>query len=241
MDPPIELKLNKKKERAMMNEVSPSPMSQNPSEKPYSHIITAQTASDVFQYISRIKQKILIILDVDDTLITPQSHLFRPQSPYFDLITDLKKNHAYYPQFEIMLSHWRLTRKVQLVDEKWPDTIEKLKKDHIVLALTKMDTGPLGDIPSMEEWRYNELLSFNLQLSSVPDIQDELCTMYKGIMMTGPLKKSETFLRLGKVLDFDHMIFVDDRTEYINDMALLCQRMDKAFTGILFEGTKHLP
>jgi hypothetical protein len=79
---------------------------------------------------------------VDDTLITPQSLMFRTQGNP-DFIDNLKKRSTELPNFIDILSNWRLQRKVMLVDDKWPHYIEMAVNNGApVFGLTKMNTGP---------------------------------------------------------------------------------------------------
>jgi hypothetical protein len=120
-------------------------------------LIVASTLQEVQEALSKLQADAVIFIDVDDTLITPLSKIFRAKSSYRFLIDDLKKNRENFPNFEMILSHWRLQRKTILVSPQWPELMNVLKKTHPVYALTKMETGAIGDIPSMENWRYEEL------------------------------------------------------------------------------------
>jgi hypothetical protein len=166
------------------------------------NFVEALTVRDVKSHLSDLERQAVIFLDVDDTLITPISKVFRVHSPYRTLIDDLKKDRDQIPYFERILSRWRLQRQVQLVSEDWLCFINDFKAQFPLYALTKMESGPLGDILSMEEWRYAELSSKGMEftptyggkekeiLLSSPSMTYE-GTFYKGIFSTGSFNKSE--------------------------------------------------
>lgn len=54
-------------------------------------IITAHTINEIRTALKNLPENTIIFVDVDDTLITPKSNMFRSDSPYRFLIDDLKK------------------------------------------------------------------------------------------------------------------------------------------------------
>jgi len=216
------------------------------------HILTATTVADVQQALSTLNEDAVIFIDVDDTLITPESKVFHWSSPYRFLIDDLKKNKDKYPNFETILSHWRLQRKTMLVSKDWPAFIEALKQKYPVYALTKMDSGPLGDIPSMEKWRYDELESKGISFTPTYDGISEAvvatdpakpspATFYKGIFISGPLNKSNVLRAYFNTKQPAQIVLIDDRAEYLEDAIQECNRHHIPFLGILFKGMDLIP
>jgi len=212
-------------------------------------ITTAYTLQDVQDVLSKIKEDSVIFIDVDDTLITPKSTMFRATSPYRFLIDDLKKNRDQFPNFETILSRWRLQRKTILVSEEWPQFIHTLKNKYPVYALTKMETGKIGDIPSMEKWRYDELkekgISFTPSCNGVSEDTFAIDSskpyppaFYKGIFITGSYNKSDVLRVFLKTQHPTQIVLIDDRPEYLQDAIEECNRQSIPFIGILFKGTE---
>jgi len=191
-----------------------------------------------------------LFFDIDNTLITPQSHLFRVSSPYQSLIDDIKKQKEDFPHYEKIISNWRLARKVMLVDENWPNVMNMLKKNYAVYGLTKMDTGTFGSIPSMEEWRYNELARLGLHFSHQYQATHPLikaaanfpysAIYYQGIFLTGSYTKKEVIQTLFKSLTFPGISMVDDRFEELERVEEACQELKVPFKGVLFKGVETL-
>jgi hypothetical protein len=215
-------------------------------------IITAHTVPEVQENLSKIKKDAVIFIDVDDTLITPQSNLFRASSPYRFLIDDLKRDREKIKNFEDILSHWRLQRKTILISEQWPDLINTLKATHSVYALTKMETGSIGAIPSMEKWRYDELkekgISFTPLYHGVSEAalvsepsKPYPASFYKGIFITGSFNKSDVIRALLKMERPAQIVLIDDRPEYLKDAIEECNRQSLPFLGILFKGAELIP
>lgn len=192
-----------------------------------------------------------IFLDVDDTLITPQSLMFRPQgSP--DFIDALKKRSPEISNFMNILGNWRLQRKVMLVDGKWPDYIAlAMNKGAPVFGLTKMDTGRFGPMESVEDWRVEELKSQGIHLTSAVNEQefiklrvkgDHYSCFYKGVLFTSLFSKGELlhdFLDHTE-LTFKKIIFVDDRLDYLEDIERTCFEREIDFLGVHFHAVKGL-
>ncbi|OJW51174.1 MAG: hypothetical protein BGO67_12695 [Alphaproteobacteria bacterium 41-28] len=212
-------------------------------------IVTAYTVPEVQKALSKIDENAVIFIDVDDTLITPKSKFFHASSPYRFLIDDLKRNREKYRNFEEILSHWRLQRKTILVSEDWPDFINTLKTVYPVYALTKMETGSIGAIPSMEKWRYEELkgkgISFTPLFHGVSEVtlvsepsKPYPASFYKGIFITGSFNKSDIIRAFLKTERPSQIVLIDDRPEYLQDAIEECNRQSIPFLGILFKGTE---
>ena len=216
------------------------------------HFETVSTAKAVqakimthLKNLSADGKNVLILLDVDDVLIVPESLTFH-SSPYNKLIDELKAQKDRYPDFEGILSRWRLQRKAMLVDQDWPKVIEELKQSYSVYGLTKVHTGHFGHIESMETWRYEELSSLGLEFTAHPDRsvseQNNQPVFYHGIMMTGAASKEETLAHFADSLgDIDTIIFVDDRQKNLAEIESYCQKNGISFLGVHFDGLRLLP
>lgn len=212
-------------------------------------IITIHTVPEIQKTLAKLEKDATIFIDVDDTLITPKSKIFRDSSPYRFLIDDLKRDRAQFNNFEKILSHWRLQRKTMLVSDLWPSFINNLKVTHPVYALTKMETGAIGAIPSMEKWRYEELkekgISFTSLFHGVSEVtlvsnpsKPYSASFYNGIFITGSFNKSDVIRIFLKETASSQIVLIDDRLEHLQDIAEECKRQSLPFLGILFKGTQ---
>lgn len=131
------------------------------AESPF---LMAKTSGEVGVFLNTVLNKSIILIDIDDTIITPVSKAFRTL-PHNKMIDEIKKNKENYDNYEAIVSNWRLQRKAMLIDRDWPKLILKLKQESEVYGLTKMDTGRFGNIESVEDWRYKELKSLGITFS----------------------------------------------------------------------------
>lgn len=206
------------------------------------NFIKVKTAGEILSHIEDLQKDTVIFIDIDDTVITPASKTFR-KPPYNKLIDDIKKHKDQYKNYAEILSNWRLQRKVMLVDKNWPDELAKMKNRFKVYGLTKMDSGSLGNIPSMERWRYNELRSLHIEFSesNIADSYEAGASFYKGIFMTGHNSKSATIsYYLPYLKEMKMLVMIDDRQEHLEDIEKFCTEHSIKFLGILFDGMANL-
>lgn len=206
------------------------------------HFLEASSTSEIDLLLKNIKPDTVIFIDIDDTIITPLSTTFRAP-PYNNLIDDIKKNKDLYPNYEQILSTWRLERRIILLDQEWPAFINKTKQDFCVYGLTKMDTGKIGKIESLQDWRYKELYSYGIEFSKLllPTPKRETSLYYNGIFFTGSNSKSKTVeLYLQDIGDIKTLVLIDDRLEHLEDLRQFCTKNNIEFIGILFKGLESL-
>lgn len=215
--------------------------------EPSSTMIEVQSAQAILQHVDQLSPQTLVLIDVDNTLITPVSKAFRVTP---NLIDDIKKKKNNTKNFVDLLSHWRLQRKTMLVDSDWPTVLSTLKKKHaLVYGLTKMETGSFGVIPSMEQWRYAELKSLNLEFSDNQALQkhsDQIAqgspnspVFYRGILMTGSASKSEVLKLFQPFFAMDQILMIDDRLDQLEEVRTFCKIQSIPFLGIFFQGMTH--
>lgn len=187
--------------------------------------------------------RILVLLDVDDTIITPESLTFRTK-PYNKIIDEIKANRDKYPNYEEIVSNWRIQRKAMLIDQNWPMVLNELKNTYKVFGLTKVNTGRFGNIESMEKWRYEELKSLGIYFShhdGQAANQDNEPSFFKGIMMTGAASKRDTLDKyISSIASIDTIVFVDDREKKLQEIDDYCQEKGVKFRGIHYKGLENL-
>jgi len=210
-------------------------------------VIIVYTIQQLREILTPLSEGAVIFIDVDDTLITPKSKVFHWESPHRFLIDDLKKNRDKISNFEEVLSHWRLQRETMLVSDEWPTFVNTLKEKCSVYALTKMETGMIGAIPSMEQWRYSELthkgISFTPSFKGVsksvlrdnPPISSSI-TFFHGIFITGSHTKGDVLDIFFETQTPTQVVLIDDREEHLQDAKEACARHGIPFLGIFFKG-----
>ena len=217
-------------------------------------IITTSDFSKLKKHLVEGDSKSLTLLDIDDTIITPKSNMFRPNSKHYHFIDKIKANIKDIPNYAEILTAWRLNRKLIFVNNNWPEFVRERKKmGHNIYALTQMRPGEFGQIKSMEDWRYNELKSMGIEFVEEFGGKDEIeilpeaafkeysgllsaAVFYKGFLMTGAHSKGVV---LREILDEKYpskIFFVDDREDHVQDVGRIAQEFNIPYLGIVFRG-----
>lgn len=226
-------------------------MTTNNTNSPFSTIKECVNVHDINTLINNLNinesHHLIYLLDVDDTIFRPKSKAFHyaPSCQMIDRLKQKLKNVTTPQEKEHIIStisHWRLQRQTELLDESWPQFIETQKQKHTVLALTKMDTHQFGAISSVQEWRYNELKKFNIHFSMPTEINENSeAVLYKGVILTGKLNKAQSLEMfwqtiLDKTTDNKakelFVILVDDRYENLTELQQWCAKKSLPFLGI---------
>jgi predicted MPP superfamily phosphohydrolase len=207
--------------------------------------LEAQTAKETVAFIEQFQAKepqaknSVLFFDIDQTLLR-----FHSENPWIDeMIAKIKSTQ---PHPEEIVSIWRKNRKTYLSDSEWPQVICDLKKIFPVYALTAIEAGPYGILPSVEQWRFNHLEELGVTFSdsnssdqsSIP-LKDKTA-FYRGIIFSGNHSKAdilEQFLILKKLTNRP-IIVVDDKMKNLEVIAQLSDRLGFAFLGIWYTGVK---
>lgn len=215
---------------------------------------TANMTKEIIEILQskKLPPQTIFFIDIDDTIITPVSKAFRLGAIH-NLIDKIKKHKESHPNYEKLLSNWRLQRKVMLIDPKWPEVLGSLKKSFSVYGLTKMDTGRFGNIESVEDWRYRELLNMGIKFTQnsptggkIPQyLQEELWQtntpcFYHGIFLTGSGSKVDVLSLYKDILNISSIVLIDDREEHLNAVEEFCLNHKIEYKGIRFTGAQHV-
>lgn len=196
------------------------------------------------EYLSTCnKSSTLFLFDIDNTIITTGSAFIQ----IIDKIKDLKTkfNDEELKEWYELLSDWRLQREVFLTDSEWPILLNELRH-HNCYALTKTDVGKIGRIESMEEWRYNELKLMQIEFNNIFPISHEASTLpiplnidnstfFKGIFFVGDASKGSIVEKLIKTHQYDHVFFIDDKIEQLEDVRNTCDKLNIQSTLLQFQ------
>jgi hypothetical protein len=209
------------------------------------------------------KEEVLVIFDIDFTLLLPQE----PPFQVYNRIAYRDKLTALFQDLDIeqasMLINCMTSFPSELVDPEAAQVIENLQAQNIkVIACTASMTGALGPYERAESMRFDALKKQNIdfsrafptsndmELSDIKGFLQRSPVFYKGILFSNGLKnkpcKGEAILSLLEALAFSPkiIIFVDDKTHYLADVeaSLKAQMPHVVFKGIEFTGeTMHTP
>lgn len=177
----------------------------------------------------------LVVFDVDFTLIVPKDTILRPCGEKL-FMEYLKKVHSKLgtEQTDYLTSKCMLQIQTELVNPLLPEIIEFLQQKNIkTIALTALRPGSLGVIPSLEDWRYQDLkgkgFDFSQAFPEYPYLRfnffnendlDYQATFKDGILYSGKIPKGQVLSAFSKMIGWtpSKVIFIDDRIHFIESV-----------------------
>ncbi|HBR70631.1 TPA: hypothetical protein DIC20_01940 [Candidatus Dependentiae bacterium] len=197
--------------------------------------------------LATVDPQSLIIFDIDETLLSPADVPF--QSWFFSS----KRGKAFTEKAAQRVRDFKNI----VIEPSIIDIIQNLENRKIkTIALTYCDTGAFGGgiIPSLPQWRYEDLkkegIDFSPSFGDQEIIFEHLTSkanrhpmFYKGILLTDAFSKGEI---LGAFLDRvnwkpSNVIFFDDRLNYLESVEEEMKKRGIPFKGYLYKGAQHLP
>ena len=165
--------------------------------------INSPTVKEIEEWIDK---DTIIFIELDETLVMPQSKMFSFDSnPYRIFLSNLVTLGEKSPVYTKAVANWFGQRKVRLVEDGWVDFISRARfRGAKIYGICSM---PLYLI-NIEEKRLKELKDLGIIFDSKINNTEELvikhefpwfAKFYKGIIFNGPYSKQETILELFKV------------------------------------------
>ncbi len=164
---------------------------------------TRSINSKIFENVlQNADQDTLVIISIDGTLIIPQARMFNYYgSPYVNYIDDLLRQAPAKPYLYKAISTWYAERKIKLVQDGWPELLNKLKSSKAkIFGLTSINPSIYEILKDPEHKLYEELYTLNIeftdqisskQLIDLKSVGGRHGLFYKGIIFTGPFSRSE--------------------------------------------------
>lgn len=201
-------------------------------------MINVGTTREIRENLVDVKGRVLYLFDIDNTIITTKSNF----GEKIDKLKSIKETHSQREYIDDLISSWRLTREVVLTDSEWPSFLQSIDSPY---ALTKMDVGRFSKIDSMENWRNNELDKLNIQFTRVYPIDGEIysrpkeigienATFFNGIFYVGNASKGAIVQEILTYNKYDHIVFVDDRIDQLEDVGRSCRALDIKYLPMQF-------
>ena len=227
-----------------------------------SNIKEIKTLNQSTELLQELDKDILVIFDIDRTLLVPIDKILRirwnpevfekddvefAQKLLSDFQNKMKIKANYNPRYEEeSLSIIMLNEIYECIEPTTADFIKKLQLQGIkVIALTGISTGKFGMIPKMGEWRYSTLKRYEIDFSSNFEFTeivfdklqpnfDSYPVFYKGILMTGKSNPKGLVLKTF----FDSIKWQPKKVFFFDDkkkdVELVAEAMKKE--GIPFQG-----
>lgn len=196
----------------------------------------------------------LVAFDVDETLIIERDLFLRPcGKKCVKRMLQMNADHYDEEMHDLLVSRMIQQRKVDLVDEKVTALIRKLQNRGVrVIALTAMRTGPMGEIPCMQEWRFNELQSLGIDFQEAyPEIETVEFSEFsgsrpphymKGILCSSRFPKGEVLVAFLEKIE-QHpksVIFIDNSRNNLESMEIELKKAGIDHLGLYYVAATKL-
>lgn len=199
--------------------------------------------------VENIDQQTLVMFDVDDTLIIPKDLILQYSARYKmseyakEALEKAKVDSCKMYGNEDLHSEIFAKTEFEIVNPKVIGIINSLKKRNIkTIAFTKMHTGRYGVIPSLEDWRIEQLKKLKLDFSGSFSQFKELKLLEniaakplfkQGVLCADNLDKGPALsLFLKRVgLKPSKVIFIDDNLKFLQSVEEALKSLRIEFIG----------
>lgn len=196
-----------------------------------------------------LDQDALVVFDVDFTLIVPEDKMLRPSGEkYLREITQEKLRGYSKEKIDELTSQVMLQSRVRLTDVKSLELLDLLQQKGIkTVALTAIRTGEYGAIPSMEDWRVQQLRRLGIDFAySFPGVNPIVFSEFQGkgpspafsqgIICTVRYKKGQVLKAFLEHLNWkpSKVVFVDDRLDCLQSVETEMDLLGIPTMGFLY-------
>lgn len=191
----------------------------------------------------------VILIEIDETLIMPQSKMFSYDSnPYRLFIDDLTKMGKRSSGYNRAIARWYGQRQAKLVEDEWLKFMERAReKGAKIYGICSM---PI-QLTNIEEVRLAELeklgIVFDESFAGSEGFVIErkgqwFSRFYKGLIFTGPYPKSKTILDLFKVSNIvpKKLITFGNIKHEVKSIDRSLRRFDMYFKSITYLATRRI-
>ncbi len=210
--------------------------------------IDSVTVKNLFE---KINGSSLVLINIDDTIITPKSNMFRYANPYAGFTEELAALKKYRSNIDEVIAKLLLQRQVMLVEANWSKFIDKLKSSGaLVFGFTKINPA-CRRIENYEEWQYKQLSRLGIKFTDKVNNKEILKfdendkrspIFYKGIIFTDFLNKTQAlyeFMRITNILP-DNIIIFENKKSELNDIDNFLKIVDLDYYGIEYLAVTEL-
>jgi hypothetical protein len=206
------------------------------------------------EYFNPLDDQSLVMWDVDHTLIFPSDSVLRPGN---EVIAHELGLHYLggrsHPNWNELISQVLSKVPFYLVDPQLPSLISSLQKKGIpTMAFTAMRTGSYGKIPSMENWRIDQLKCLGIDFSqffpqhSGLNWQQTTSKFGKpafkaGILCSDHLPKGPVLKTFFNTINWQptQVIFFDDTLDCLISVEHTLKELNISFIGIHYHAAKY--
>ena len=221
-----------------------------------SQIVSTDDLSKIEHLLEEADEQTLVLLDVDQTLLTPDDPILKPKwDKLLDqwlggkkFIVDASGNTRYiFRELLMRAPH-------SLIDPQSPALVQRLQSKSVpVIAFSAAVGGKIGNVESFIDWRIDELRRFGFDFQSAfPNLQPlqlpkdphmECPPVYKsGVLLTSLHDKGDVLRNFLKEIHWtpQKVIFIDDQLSNVQSVAASLEGLIPTI-GIHYTGASPLP
>ncbi|WP_410528116.1 DUF2608 domain-containing protein [Rickettsia oklahomensis] len=221
----------------------------------YGQIIPTYSVDSVTMknLLPKIDANTLVLVNIDNTIITPQSKLFRYQdNSYINFTKYLYSLAVHNSSVNKTIAQLIEHRQMMLVESKWIDLINKMKQQGAMVLGLQEITPPCNLIENYEGWLYTLLYKLNIHFTNKVNDKDVFRfnpsdaggpIFYLGIIFTGNINKVKTLIEFLKIIPKQPtkiVIFANNKKD-LENMDSYLRMVDIEYYGIEYLGWTRLP
>lgn len=226
-------------------------------------IIEAPNLDEFEKFIKDVDQETLVLFDINETLIISQDLILRPCAK--SLWSRYAKETLENPEVAVSGKHNRkyflgqILSKIEyeLIDPKFVTIIHSLQERKIkTIALTRMRSGSLEAISSLEDWRIEHLkkhdIDFSLAFPQHPEVivkknleahGGNFPLFKQGVLCTNKEAKGPVLMAFLECIQWvpSKVVLVDNNTAYLKSVEKSLEEAGIHFIGFHYTAVENLP
>ncbi|KAF3361638.1 hypothetical protein PHSC3_001761 [Chlamydiales bacterium STE3] len=211
--------------------------------------------------LEKVDQQSFVLFDVDETLIVPKDLILNPyvRETWNNYARETIENPSIIPLGkdgdEYFFGQVLSKIEYEVVDPKVVEIIHSLQKRQIkTIAFTKMRTGSLGIIPSMEDWRIEHLKKHSFDFSSsFPQIQEVRIDVLEsggrsshfkhGLLCANRQEKGPVLMAFLAKIKWKpaKVLFIDNQLDYLKSVETALEGTGIEFIGFHYTEVERRP
>ncbi len=223
-------------------------------------IVEAPNLNRFEDALETIDQQSLVLFDVDETLLVPKDLILNRnvREIFNKYARETVENPEIVPpgKYDDKYFLGQVLSKIEyeVVDLKILEIIRFLQSRNIkTIAFTKMPVGPLGIIPSMEDWRIAHLKKHHFDFSAAfPQLQEMRINVLstgipslfkKGMLCANNQDKGPVFIAFLEAIQWrpSKVIFIDNRLDYLKSVETALEVTGIEFVGFHYKEVENRP
>ncbi|MCC8417756.1 MAG: DUF2608 domain-containing protein [Rickettsia endosymbiont of Bryobia graminum] len=212
----------------------------------YAEIIATYSINSITikNLLPQIGKSSLVLINIDNTIITPKSKMFSYKSPYKGFISELNATNKYNSTANQIIVNLILNRQVVLVEEDWPNFIKKLEeKGAVVFGFTKIE--PIfRKIEDFKQRQYQQLSKLGIKFTdkfndkdifNFDDNDKNSPSFYHGIIFTDILSNAvalKNFINIKNNFSFDNIIVFSNEKSELMEISNIFSSIEVNYYGI---------